>query len=591
MSSTKRAFSAFLTAAMLVALAAPAAFAAKQSAADNTNFVNCTTAAVAGASGCSQVADGLSAVVLTVESDDGNVAADHIFISLGGATVTGTTGGLVVAGGGIDIADDEAAAGATITLRAPASPGTTTMTVYTFDSNGIASAEGTLTITWTATSGLGVSEANSLVKIVGNNLCDNNADADNTGADKTTVAAATAVGNADHTDATGVDLCVVVYSGNNTPISGATVSVTVTPVGLVNGAQATSAATDAAGFVAFNLTGSALPGTSTIAVSVTQGTTTTSFAPRTFVWSGVLSTLTLSNIGFVDVTDANAYVDAVALAGKDAAGNAVALGAVTFTSSPATGITVGAPDADGESDVTCSTSGTYTITAKQGSVTSNAITFICSTDDAATDTFTVAFDKANVAPGGSAKVVITVKNSAGQPVGDDGAGGVDTYDNADVIDLVSSGALGDFSGLANGKMEATYLAPFASGQVTVAVTLGSLGTKTATLTIGAPATSAGSALGVAPAGPFTTTTKVQARGKYVTFRFDLGTAAAGKPVTILAATKTGTTWSGFTAVTTRIADANGVVIYYARQSTATWKSYRAQESTTNVTPARQARWT
>lgn len=112
-------------------------------------------------------------------------------------------------------------------------------------------------------------------------------------------------------------------------------------------------------------------------------------------------------------------------------------------------------------------------------------------------------------------------------------------------------------------------------------------------TIGAvAAASAGTALGITTAGPFTTSTKVTVRGRYVTYRFDLGAAAAGKPVKIWGATKVGTSWTAFTVVTTRIANSSGVVFYYIRQSTATWRSYRAQFEGGNVwTPARQARWT
>lgn len=109
-------------------------------------------------------------------------------------------------------------------------------------------------------------------------------------------------------------------------------------------------------------------------------------------------------------------------------------------------------------------------------------------------------------------------------------------------------------------------------------------------TIGVPTSSAATALGVTTSGPFTTTTKVTVRGRYVTYRFDMGPAAANQIVTILGAVKTGTTWSAFTPVTSRRANASGVVYYHVRHSTATWRSYRASFSGT-FTPARQARWT
>ena len=102
---------------------------------------------------------------------------------------------------------------------------------------------------------------------------------------------------------------------------------------------------------------------------------------------------------------------------------------------------------------------------------------------------------------------------------------------------------------------------------------------------------AGTRLGVTQIGAFTTSTKVAATGKYVTYRFDFGVAAAGKTFQVWGATKTGNDWSAFAVVTSRVANASGVVYYYVRSNSATWKSYRAYWSGGNVwTPTRQARW-
>ena len=87
--------------------------------------------------------------------------------------------------------------------------------------------------------------------------------------------------------------------------------------------------------------------------------------------------------------------------------------------------------------------------------------------------------------------------------------------------------------------------------------------------------SASTRLGVTQVGAFTTSTKVPALTKYVTYRFDFGVAAAGKTFEIWGATKAGNDWSAFTKVTARVANASGVVYYYIRHSSATWKSYRA----------------
>ena len=98
-------------------------------------------------------------------------------------------------------------------------------------------------------------------------------------------------------------------------------------------------------------------------------------------------------------------------------------------------------------------------------------------------------------------------------------------------------------------------------------------------------------LGVTQVGAFTVATKIAKLGKYVTYRFDFGVAAAGQAVKVWGATKTGNDWSAFTVVTTRTANASGVVYYSIRQAAATWKSYRAAWTGGNAwTPARQARW-
>jgi len=98
-------------------------------------------------------------------------------------------------------------------------------------------------------------------------------------------------------------------------------------------------------------------------------------------------------------------------------------------------------------------------------------------------------------------------------------------------------------------------------------------------------------LGVTQVGAFTTSTKVAKVRKYVTYRIDFGVAAAGRAVQIWGATKTGNDWSAFTVITTRTANASGVVYYYIRQNSATWRSYRGYWVTGGAwSPARQARW-
>jgi hypothetical protein len=98
-------------------------------------------------------------------------------------------------------------------------------------------------------------------------------------------------------------------------------------------------------------------------------------------------------------------------------------------------------------------------------------------------------------------------------------------------------------------------------------------------------------LGVTQTGAFSTSTKVQKVGKYVTFRFDFGVANAGAHVDIWGASKSGNDWTAFSKKTGRVANASGVVYYYVRSSAASWWSFRATVSGSGtLTPARQARW-
>jgi hypothetical protein len=110
--------------------------------------------------------------------------------------------------------------------------------------------------------------------------------------------------------------------------------------------------------------------------------------------------------------------------------------------------------------------------------------------------------------------------------------------------------------------------------------------------IGNPvAGTAATRLGVTQVGAFTTSTKVSRVRRYVTYRFDFGVGAAGQAVQVWGATKTGNDWSAFAVVTTRIANASGVVYYHIRHNSATWRSYRGKwVSANSFTPARQARW-
>ena len=100
-----------------------------------------------------------------------------------------------------------------------------------------------------------------------------------------------------------------------------------------------------------------------------------------------------------------------------------------------------------------------------------------------------------------------------------------------------------------------------------------------------------SKLGVASTpGAYTATTKVAAIGRYVTWQAALGPDAAGKPVAVLAARKNADgTWTAFSRVTSRVADAAGVVTYSRRETGASWISLRMAVDSI-VSTAVQARW-
>lgn len=103
--------------------------------------------------------------------------------------------------------------------------------------------------------------------------------------------------------------------------------------------------------------------------------------------------------------------------------------------------------------------------------------------------------------------------------------------------------------------------------------------------------SIGSKLGVAAApGLWTTSTKLPARGSYVTWRSPMGIDTAGSVAGVLVAVRRADgTWGPFTQVTSRIADATGAVTYSRREFGARWISVRFALDGLS-TRASQARW-
>lgn len=593
MNILKKGLSAALSAALIASLVATGAFATIGAAgtdSDQTDHLACLNAAVATVVTCSQVADGISTVTLSGDAT-GDAAGKSLYISASGATIISAAGDFVLGGGIVTDADPiDLTAADTITLRAPAAAGSAVVSVYEITTaTGIAALEGTLTITFTATSGLAVSEANSTVKFVAStDLCSGTALTSNA-ADKATNPAA--------------KLCVILKDGNGSAVTtGATVAVTITPVGLVIAALsdgtdalagtaqvASTAVNTVAGSYAFGIGGSGLAGIATIGISVTQGTTTTTFAPKTFTFSGSLASLTVTQVKYALVSGAAApaaYVIATVV-GKDAAGIAVACDTAWTATSGTTTVIANAnldvvPATDCEVQIittpTLATAGTTAITVKNaaGTIAAAPFNFSVSGDVA---TVTVAFSAASIAPGGSATLTMTAKDSGGRPVPDAVSPGTP---------LVSSGAATAWSTIRNGVATATYLAPFntgvvtALGSVTTALPVGATVTGTGSANIGAVVpveftfNVTGTALGNTLTGPFTPESKISTGG-YITWRFDGGAAAAGKTIEIWAYKKVGlftNPWSAPYLLTTRVANASGVAFANITSGSVIWLSIR-----------------
>ena len=594
MTNWKRLVSALVTAGLLASMTASSAFAVKglTGESDQTDALECIAAAVATEATCATVADGISTVTLGGDSTL-NTAGNSLFISASGATIIAATGDFVLSGGTVSTGLAPALTNAdTITLRAPATVGSGVVSVYMINaSTGIATLEGTLTITFTATSGLNVSEANSSVKLVADPTC-----VDQTVAKSAAPAALPSAAQA--------GLCIVLEDGNSNPLAAgaATVTVTITPIGLVsNGTvtgQSVSLTNGAGGVANFSIWNSGLSGVATIGISVTQGSTTTTFAPKTFTFSGALATLTLSNKGYAGAIGGGTVV--LEFTGKDSAANNVAVD-IDNAGPPFDGITLssGAPftvtattdyaggTTKGTITVTCgATVGTGTLTLKSGTISSNSVTVVCS--EATPDSITAAFDKTAVVPGGSATFTATLKDDNGLIVPDGIA----------VTVVTSSGitfdpAAGDNSvNTLNGKAVFTYLAAFNTGVATVTAFNGDAGSASASINVGAVVSvgAAASALGVTTSGPFSRTTKVPAIGKYVTVKMSFGSGAAGQTVGIMIASKNSAgVWSAFTRRTGRIANSNGDVYFYWKSNSAAWLSIRGALGATNSN-AVQVRW-
>lgn len=145
------------------------------------------------------------------------------------------------------------------------------------------------------------------------------------------------------------------------------------------------------------------------------------------------------------------------------------------------------------------------------------------------------------------------------------------------------------------RYSCSFSVPAASGltvytSTAVSGDLTSIGRAYVTGSIAALAS--GSRLGLpSGSGDYTPSTKIANLGGYVTWQAGLGVGAAGKTVGVYVARKSSDgTWGAWARLTSRIADAAGVVTFSRRESTPTWLSVRFSLGDESFTSATQARW-
>ncbi len=595
MSLLKRALGGAATAALVASLfATTAGVALANSSPMALNSASCVPTLctqVAGTgtltvSGATNTAGFASPTKLTISGAGATFVAASGF-SLETSTVTGTSGEFYLAGE-VAVPTSVADLHSDNVTVVGATAGTATITEWTWTGASGSPANVWLpdgnswTLTFTAaTTGYQVSAATSSVATYTDATC------------------ATTSSSADATSGTG-EICITIENASSDPVGGASVSVTMVPYGLVNGAQTASGTTDlTTGVLKFPITGSGLAGVSTISTSVTYLGVTTALAPAAFTWTGTPNTLNLvAKKTSSAATVANA--DALQLQAVDGSSNVLpisslaAYGGVVFHQSTDGALTI-APDSAnaGLWNVTCASTTadqavSVYVTTMNPALTSGTVTYYCNSD--VTDTLVVTPTASSIPAGGSTTFTVTAKDASGHPV----------VDGTPISAVASAGAVIGSTGISTGKTTNgvatfTYLAINSNGPVTVTAVDTSAGVQgSASIGVGqaavVTAASNASALGVTKTGPFTTATKVASIGKYVTFKMAFGASAAGQHVNILVASKSASgVWSTFAVKTARIADASGNVYFYWRTSSAAWLSVRGSLSGT-MTNAVQARW-
>jgi hypothetical protein len=421
---------------------------------------------------------------------------------------------------------------------------------------------------------------------------------------------ATTSGAASPSNTLRAHLCVTVKNGNGTLVSGASVTGTITPVGLVQvGAvtgqsySATTGSTGAAlGIADASVLSSGLPGVATITVNVTYLGVTTALPSVTFNFTGTPNTLAIANYQHYTGVASGVYDRSFLVKATDAAGNTTELpfatAGLTLTSTP-TGLVFSAGTASSTHantiQVACPASTTeqaYKVNAALSSPaisTTTAAVFYCNVGKA---TKIVVTPAASAIPaGGSTSVDVLATDAAGNPIADD----------TTIIGVASSGALiGDGTGGTSGAVTLgglvtfSYFAQNTTGPVTVSflepAVSGVAGQGTITVGTVLVKGTNGSQLGLSHTGSFTAATKLPALNKYVTWKLSFGTAYSGSVAGIFIATKNSAgVWSSFTRLTGRVIDSSGNAYFSWRSSSAKWISIKGIAGTLG-TPATQARW-
>jgi hypothetical protein len=612
----KKAISAVTSAALLASLLATSAFAVKGGVGDSdqTDLLNCNIGVTATTATCSQIADGVSFVGLIGEVlvPPASPVGSYVITVDGGATfVTAPTGtGNFIAA---NVSSDKKtivvpatvplSAADTVRVLSPAAAGTSTVTVVerTFNAGGTAidAAKGTLVITWLASSGLTVSAANSVVKVVAN------------GGNCASTAITTP--QQDKANAVPQVLCVNVKDGNGNAVANtASVAVTITPVGLVGVNEAVAGISQAAtettvgGVALFAISGSGLVGTGTISVSVTYNGATTALAGATVAFTGPVASIAATGV-HTAIAVSGTSVGAVSFVTKDSSGAKVASTSSTVVvtgsvfTAPINGALVtteATSSVSGKVTVVCgATAGTGTIAVKSNGITSNAITISCSK---AADTVSVAFSAATVAAGGSATVTVTVKDADGRPAPDGFI--VALLPSAGAVLPTTLNDAGTANITKNGVATWTFLAPFNFGTVTVLASFDdtdttSVSPRSASINVGVPTVvttlgSTAATLGVAPpGGSWSTSTKVAKVGEFITWRFAAGVANAGKTIGVFLQTKDANgVWSAPVRFSARVADSSGNAYFSWKGTSAMWVSIRGGLDDLRSSPPVQGRW-